>query len=92
MLWYILVVLLSVGDAFLNPAVPVELETILLKATAKSPDERYATAGELAEDFMRYLEDKPIRARRTSVAEHFGKWVKRQPAVAAAAHVFVGKL
>src|SRR5262249_24069274 len=33
-----------------NPAVPAELETIVLKAMAKAPEERYATAQELADD------------------------------------------
>src|SRR5262249_14935782 len=48
----------------LNPAVPSDLETILLKATAKDPAARYATAQELAEDLRNFLEDRPIRARR----------------------------
>ena len=45
-------------------AVPAELETIVLKAMAKEPAERYATAQELADDLRRFLEDRPIRARR----------------------------
>ncbi len=34
----------------LNPAIPRELETILLKAMSKEPGSRYATAQELADD------------------------------------------
>src|SRR5262249_20346692 len=52
-----------------NPAVPAELETIVLKAMAKNPAERYATARELADDLRRFLEDQPIRARRPSWLE-----------------------
>ena len=47
----------------LNKAIPAELETIVLKAMAKNPAERYATAQELADDLRRFLDDKPIRAR-----------------------------
>ena len=44
----------------LNPAVPRELETIVLKAMAKEPASRYATAQELADDLRRFLEHRPI--------------------------------
>ena len=47
----------------LNPAIPRDLETIVLKAMAKEPSNRYTTAQELAADLRRFLEDKPIRAR-----------------------------
>ncbi len=40
----------------LNPAIPVDLETILLKAIAKSAQDRYLTAKELADDLRRFLE------------------------------------
>ncbi len=45
----------------LNPAIPRDLETIVLKAMAKEPSHRYTTAQELAADLRRFLEDKPIR-------------------------------
>src|SRR5207244_6470142 len=48
----------------LNKAVPAQLETIVVKAMAKGPEERYATAQELAEDLERYLIYETIRARR----------------------------
>jgi WD40 repeat protein len=63
----------------LNPAIPAELETIVLKALAKNPDERYATAQELADDLRRFLEDKPIRARRPTLAQKVKKWARRHP-------------
>jgi WD40 repeat protein/serine/threonine protein kinase len=66
----------------LNKAVPAELETVVLKAMAKSPAERYATAQELADDLKRFLEDKPIRARRPTLWQRARKWARRhQPVV-----------
>src|SRR5205814_175282 len=64
-----------------NPAVPRELETIILKAMAKEPEGRYATAGELAEDLRRYLEDRPIRARRPPLRQRASRWARRHRAV-----------
>jgi serine/threonine protein kinase/Flp pilus assembly protein TadD len=67
----------------LNHAIPARLETILLKAVAKEPAERYATAQELAEDLRRFLADKPIVARRPSLAERARKWAGRHRRVVA---------
>ena len=63
----------------LNPAMPRDLETIVLKAMAKEPASRYATAQELADDLRRFLEHKPIQARRPSLLDAGGE-------VVAAAH------
>ncbi len=70
-----------------NPAIPVELETIVLKALAKNVEERYATAQELADDLRRFLEDKPIRAKRPGVLERLRKWKRRHKVVVRAAAV-----
>ena len=61
----------------LNPAIPADLETIVLKALAKELDGRYATAQELADDLRRFLEDKPIRAKRPTPWQRARKWVRR---------------
>jgi serine/threonine protein kinase/WD40 repeat protein len=65
----------------LNPAVPVDLDTILTKAMAKEPIERYATARELADDLGRFLEDRPVLARRPTVAQRVRKWARRHRAL-----------
>jgi serine/threonine protein kinase/WD40 repeat protein len=65
----------------LDRAIPPELETIVLKAIEKNPDERYATAQELADDLNRYLEDKPIRAKRPTWAQRFRKFARRHQSV-----------
>jgi WD40 repeat protein/serine/threonine protein kinase len=66
----------------LNKAIPAELETIVLKAMAKSPAEPYASAQELADDLRRFQEDKPIRARRPTLLQRVRKWARRhQPVV-----------
>jgi tetratricopeptide (TPR) repeat protein len=69
----------------LNQAIPVDLETIVLKATAKNPEERYATAQELADDLERFLIDQPIRARRATRAQRVRKWARRHRAAVWAA-------
>ena len=69
----------------IDRAIPVELETIVLKATAKSPLERYATAGEMANDLRRYLDELPIHARRPTLVDRTRKWMRRHPSFVGAA-------
>src|SRR5262249_39248644 len=66
----------------LDRRIPRDLETIVLKATAKDPGDRYATAELLAEDLRRFLADRPIRARRSSLSGGTWRWCRRNPVVA----------
>lgn len=66
----------------INPDVPRDLETIVLKAIEREPSERYASAGELADDLRRFLEGRPPQARRCSPAERLWRWARRNPVVA----------
>jgi WD40 repeat protein/serine/threonine protein kinase/Flp pilus assembly protein TadD len=68
----------------LNPEVPRDLETIVLKAIAREPRKRYTSAAEMAEDLRRFLADRPVKARRASALERLWRWVGRNPALAAA--------
>jgi serine/threonine protein kinase/WD40 repeat protein len=69
----------------LDPRIPHDLETIVLKGLSPEPAGRYASAGEMADDLRRFLEDRPIRARRTSARERLWRWRRRNPAAAALA-------
>ena len=73
----------------LNASVPQDLETIIHKALAKEPSERYASAKELADDLRNYLEARPIRARRPSLLDRAAKWGRRHTASVAAASVIL---
>ncbi|HZT81377.1 MAG TPA: serine/threonine-protein kinase, partial [Gemmataceae bacterium] len=70
-----------------NDAIPAELETIVLKAMAKEPAERYATAKDLADDLERWLRDEPILARRPTAFQRLRKWRRRHSAVVTTATV-----
>jgi tetratricopeptide (TPR) repeat protein len=71
----------------LNDATPADLETIVLKAMEKEPQARYSTARELSDDLGRFLQDKPIKAKRPSVAQRVMKWSRRHRSVVAAGFV-----
>ena len=62
-------------------SIPLELETILLKAVAKNPADRYASAQDFAADLRRYLDDKPILAKRPGLIERGRKWARRHPSI-----------
>jgi serine/threonine protein kinase/Flp pilus assembly protein TadD len=64
--------------------IPGELEIIVLKAMEKRPQDRYATAQELADDLRHWLEDRPIQARRPSWVQVTRKWGRRHQGLVAA--------
>ncbi len=65
----------------INPHVPVDLETICLRAMEKEPGRRYQSAAALAADLRRFADDRPILIRRAGVIERSVKWVRRHPAL-----------
>ena len=65
----------------LNSAIPLDLETIVTKAMAKNPSERFATARELANDLQQFVHDKPVRAKPPSLVQRARKWSRRHKAV-----------
>jgi serine/threonine protein kinase len=61
----------------LRPEVSSDLETICLKCLEKDPEQRYATARDLAEDLSRYLTDEPIAAAPTSDLDRQARWARQ---------------
>ena len=66
----------------LNDKIPRDLETICLKAMAKAPARRYATAREFADDLRRFLRGDAILARPMGLAEKLKHWRRRNPVAA----------
>jgi serine/threonine protein kinase/WD40 repeat protein/Flp pilus assembly protein TadD len=61
---------------------PRDLVTIVEKATQKDPGRRYQTAGALADDLQRFLDGRPITARRATELERLWMWARRRPTTA----------
>lgn len=66
----------------IDPRIPRDLETIVVKAVAREPQDRYASAQAMADDLQRYLEDRPLLARRATPGERLRRWCRRNPTVA----------
>src|SRR5262249_15034798 len=63
--------------------VPPALEAICLKAMALQPEERYATAQDLAADIEHWLADEPVRAYPEPLTTRLRRWRRRhRPLVA----------
>lgn len=61
----------------IDRTIPPELETVVLKAISKRPEDRYATAQELADDLRRFLDHHPIQATRPTLFQRARKWSYR---------------
>ena len=79
-----------IGEGCFDPpsrhdaSIPVALETIVLKAMERDPSHRYATAAELGDDLERFLDGRPIAARRRTRLDHALDWAARHRRLVAA--------
>ncbi len=67
----------------LNRHVPHDFETIIHKSIARDPRQRYENARALADDLLRFLDGRPILARRVSASERLYRWARRNKGLAA---------
>jgi hypothetical protein len=68
----------------LDRSIPVDLETILVKAMAKEPAGRYQTAQDIADDLQRFLADQPVAASRPGSWQRTANWCRRHRSVVTA--------
>ncbi len=66
----------------IEPRIPLDLETIVLKAIAKNPADRFSTADELARELGRFVEGRPVLSRRASLPERVWRWSRRNQVTA----------
>ena len=66
-----------------NREIDRDLSAVCLRCLEKDPRRRYPSALALAEDLERWLNDKPIHAKRSGVFTRARKWVRRNPTSAA---------
>lgn len=71
--------------ASLSRELPRDLQAICRRCLEKHPAQRYADAGELANDLRRFLRNEPTRARPLSTIQRLGRWGRRHPTGAALA-------
>jgi tetratricopeptide (TPR) repeat protein len=68
------------GDRTLARQLEGDLDTIVLKAIRKEPEQRYDSVAALGDDIGRYLEGRPILARDSTLAYRTGKLLRRHRA------------
>jgi serine/threonine protein kinase len=73
----------------LNPRIPRDLETVILKAVDPDLRFRYASAGALSADLARFCAGQPIEARRTAAPERLLRWMGRNRMVSSLAIIAI---
>jgi tetratricopeptide (TPR) repeat protein len=73
----------------INPRIPRDLETIVLKCLRKEPRDRYSTAEALAQDLQRFVRGDAIEARPQAALEKLARRAARNRGKLAAAAAFL---
>ncbi len=76
----------------LDRSIPVDLETIVMTAAAKRPEDRYSSAEALADDLQRFVAHQPIHAKPPNLVDRTLKWSRRHRSLVLAATTFVAIL
>ena len=69
----------------LDATIPRPLEAICRRAMALRPEDRYASARDLAADVTRWLDDRPVTAYRDPMSARAGRWMRRHRTLAISA-------
>jgi serine/threonine protein kinase len=69
------------------PQAPPPLVSIVDKAMQRQPQDRYVSAGELADDLQRWLDDEPVSAHRESRYETLTRWIRRNERTVVTTHL-----
>jgi WD40 repeat protein len=77
---------------YFKPRLALDLEKICLKCLEKERHERYHSAERLADELQRFLDGRPIEARKTGPIERLWKWTRRHPAIALLTIMMAGYL
>jgi eukaryotic-like serine/threonine-protein kinase len=72
-------------DASIDPA----LEAVCMKAMATSPEDRFPSCRELAEDLEHWMADEPVTAWREPLGRQARRWARRHRTAVAAAAIMV---
>ncbi|QDU80118.1 Serine/threonine-protein kinase PrkC [Polystyrenella longa] len=78
-----------VSPRSIDPALPSELDTIVMKAISKNSADRYRDAKSLADDLERWIEDKPIQARPPTLFDRLSKWRRRNSGLVAVVSIIL---
>ncbi|MBR9813066.1 serine/threonine protein kinase [bacterium] len=69
----------------IDPHIPDDADTLIMKALAREPEQRYATVGDFVADIERYLRREAIKARPPTAAYLASTFVRRHKALSATA-------
>jgi WD40 repeat protein len=72
-----------------EPGAPTDLVAIVNKAMARGPSQRYANAGEMAQDLRRFQTGQLVAAHRYTTSQLLWRWLRRHRVAVAFSAVFV---